>query len=84
MQDVKETEINEIKKPESENFKNIKPEKGTTGKDCNSFWDNEFKKEAEYYNDYEERLGYTPKEDSQLGRCPKGRSSRCPCPPSCR
>lgn len=42
MQEVKGTEINEIKKPEPENFKNINPENGTTEKECRDFWDNEF------------------------------------------
>ena len=67
MQEVKGTDINEIKKPEPEEYKNIKPENGITGKECRGFWENEFKKEAEYYNDYEDRLGCTPKEDSHLG-----------------
>ena len=52
MQEVKGTDINEIKKPEPEEYKNIKPENGITGKECRGFWENEFKKEAEYYNDY--------------------------------
>lgn len=67
MKEFKLPEIDEIKKPEPENYKDIKPQKETTAKDCGSFWDNEFKKEAEYYNAYEDRLECTPKEESHLG-----------------
>lgn len=67
MKEFKLPEIDEIKKPESDNFKDIKPQKDTIAKECGGFWDNEFKKEAEYYNAYEDRLGCTPKEETHLG-----------------
>ncbi len=37
----------ELKSPETENFKNIKPEEGMTAKEAKSFWKEEFSKEQE-------------------------------------
>ena len=50
MQEVKGTDINEIKKPEPEEYKNIKPENGITGKECRGFWENEFKNRFKFRN----------------------------------
>ena len=60
MNEIKNPEINEIKKPEHNNYKEIKSEKGTTADMARSFWNNEFKKETEYYNSYEDRLSCKP------------------------
>jgi hypothetical protein len=68
MNEIKNPEINEIKKPEHNNYKEIKSEKGTTADMARSFWNNEFKKETEYYNSYEDRLSCTPKEETGRGK----------------
>ena len=68
MKETKTPEINEINKSEPENYKDIKPETGMTKDMSQSFWDNEFKNEEEYYNSYEDRLGCTPKQDTNLGK----------------
>ena len=44
MQEIKGTEINEVKKPEHENFKNIKPENGMNIETAKKFWESTFKK----------------------------------------
>ncbi len=41
------TETKETKSPNAENFKKIKPEEGTTVKNAENFWKQEFSKEAE-------------------------------------
>lgn len=45
MQEVKGTEMNEGKKFESENYENIKPERGMKVEMAKEFWDNIFEKE---------------------------------------
>lgn len=47
MQEVKGTEINEVKKPEPDGFKNIKTEKGMDLKQAKEFWDNELDRNKE-------------------------------------
>ena len=59
MREIKSPEIKEISKPESENYKEIKPKNGMTAEMAKTVWDNifkEFKKEPGYYNLYDERL----------------------------
>lgn len=67
MKEFKTPDIDEIKKPEPEGFKEIKPEKSTSTSDIGDFWEKEFNNEADYYNSYEKRLGCTPVEGSELG-----------------
>lgn len=83
MQEVKGTEIDEIKKPKPENFKNIKPENETNVEKVKDFWDNVFdklgntvedikdkiegKEFGPQYNTEEHMLDHTPTEDSQKG-----------------
>lgn len=43
MKELKTPEINEVKKPELEGFKEIKPEKGTGVEEAKIFWNDEFK-----------------------------------------
>ena len=47
MQEIKGTEINEIKKPEPEGFKEIKTEKGMDSQQARDFWDKEFEQEKD-------------------------------------
>lgn len=67
MKEFKTPEINEIKKPEPEGFKEIKSEKDLSISDIGNFWKKEFNNETDYYNSYEKRLGCTPAESSELG-----------------
>ena len=56
--------------PEINDFKEIKPEEGTTFKDSQKYWDSFFDSEIEendYFSTYDERLKQTPKEDSDRG-----------------
>lgn len=62
MQEIKGTEINEVKKPEPENFKNIKPENGMDVEKTKVFWDNKFEN-REYEHNWEE-FKYTKPEKS--------------------
>jgi hypothetical protein len=59
-------DIIEIKKPEIENFKSIKPESDISVKDARSFVDGLFEGNNEqrdgFHTTYEERLKYTPNE----------------------
>ena len=67
---IKLPEIKEISKPESENYKEIKPKNGMTAEMAKTVWDNifkEFKKEPGYYNLYDERLKCVPKMETSLG-----------------
>ena len=41
MNEVKSKENNEIKNPEADNYKEIKPESGTTYQESKDFWKNE-------------------------------------------
>lgn len=84
MKETKMPEINEIRKPEPENFKEIKAEKGMTVEKAKSFWDNVFDKisdgieniddklqEKEFgpkYNTMEHMLDYVPPEESDKGK----------------
>lgn len=84
MQEVKGTEINEIKKPELENFKNIKAEKGMNVERSKEFWKDVFDKLGDkledikdkiegkefgsQYNSKEHMIAYTPAEDSPKGK----------------
>ena len=70
MREIKSPEIKEISKPESENYKEIKPKNGMTAEMAKTVWDNifkEFKKEPGYYNLYDERLKCVPKMETSLG-----------------
>lgn len=67
MDEIKVSEISEIKKVESENYKDIKSQKGTTADMARKFWNNEFKNNEKYYNSYEERIGHTPRQETSLG-----------------
>ena len=69
MREIKSPEIKEISKPESENYKEIKPKNGMTAEMAKTVWDNifkEFKKEPGYYNLYDERLKFVPKMETSL------------------
>lgn len=63
MIEVKPHETSEVKCPQVENFKQIKPEGDISPKEAKSFWDGE----TEYYNSYQTRLDCTPKSDSENG-----------------
>ena len=83
MQEFKGMEISEIKKPESENFKKIKPENETNVEKVKDFWDNVFDKLANtvedikdkiegkefgaQYNTEKHMIDHTPTEDSEKG-----------------
>lgn len=67
MKEFKTPEINEMKKPETEGFKEIQSEKGMSKAGAGVFWQKEFNNEEKYYNSFEDRLKYTPKENSELG-----------------
>lgn len=69
-------EANEVEnlKPKVEDFKQIKPEEGTTFQESQDYWNNFFSQEIpegdspeDYYSTYDERLKQTPKEDSDRG-----------------
>lgn len=84
MKEVKGTEINEIKKPEPENFKNIKAENGTNVEQAKEFWQDVFNKSGDkiedvtdkiesqefgpQYNSEKHMIDYTPAEDSPKGK----------------
>ena len=55
MKEIKGTEINEVKKPELENFKNIKPERGMDAETSKGFWDNLFEKAKDFVDSKMER-----------------------------
>lgn len=83
MKETKMPEINEIRKPEPENFKEIKAEKGMTAEKAKSFWDNVFDKISDgieniddklqgkefgpKYNTKKYLIDHTPREDSDKG-----------------
>lgn len=80
MQEVKGKEINEVKKPEMENYKNIKPENGMNVEKAKEFWSEFFDKTVERVSDkldgkefgtnyHAERhmIMHTPVEDSVKG-----------------
>lgn len=69
MQEIKSSEVNETKAPETENYRNIQPENGMTVSEAKDFWTQEFSAEpventdSEFggkYNSYEKRLGCVP------------------------
>lgn len=60
-------EFSEVGTEKPEKFKEIRSENGTTGEGAKKFWEGEFKKEADYYTSYEDRLACTPKETSNAG-----------------
>lgn len=43
MPEIKKTDLQEIKKPNIENYRNIKPERGTTGNEARAYSDRKFK-----------------------------------------
>lgn len=51
MNEFKTSDVQETKKPEMDNFKNIKPENDITVKESKEFWDNEF---SQYINSMEQ------------------------------
>ena len=51
MQEVRGIEINEVKKPEMENYKNIKPENGMNVEKAKEFWNEFFDKTVEKVSD---------------------------------
>lgn len=80
--ELKTPEINEIKKPEPEGFKEIKPESGMSSEKAKEFWNDKFenmdtlakvddtKSEAEFgpkYNDMEHMQKHIPAEISDKG-----------------
>lgn len=67
-------EISDIKIPEMNGIRDIKPETSLSSRERDDYWKNNVFKEESidpredgYFNSYEDRLGYTPKEDSVLG-----------------
>ena len=61
MSEFKMPEINEIKKPEPEGFKDIKPQQEIKPENAKNFWNNEFKDNKD--NSYsQDSLGDSPKE----------------------
>lgn len=61
MSEFKMPEINEIKKPEPEGFKDIKPQQEINPENVKNFWNNEFKDNKD--NSYsQDSLGDSPKE----------------------
>lgn len=83
MQEIKGTEINEVKKPEPENFKNIKSENGSNVEKSKGFWKDVFdklgntvedikdkiegKEFGTQYNTEKHMIDHTPAEDSIKG-----------------
>ena len=63
MPEIKSHEVAEVKNPQTENFKHIKPESEISPTEAKSFWEGE----AERYNPYQTRLDHTPKVDSENG-----------------
>lgn len=67
------SDVPEIKKPQVENFKEIKPETGMSSSDAKSFWTEQFINETGEvelggkYNSYEDRLKHTMLENSDYG-----------------
>lgn len=53
MREVKGAEINEIKKPESEGFKEITPQHGMNYEQAKEFWNNKFDKMEDVYKKVE-------------------------------
>ena len=45
--EISKSEVNEVKNPSTENFKNIKPEHETSPKEVDDFWKAEFHDQAE-------------------------------------
>ena len=45
--EISSNEVNEVKNPSSENFRNIKPENGMTLQEADDFWKSEFHDQAE-------------------------------------
>ena len=84
MQEVKGTEINEIKKLEPENFKNIKPESGMNVEKTKRFWEEAFDKLGNVVEDFKDKIEgrefgakfnseehmveHTPTENSSMGK----------------
>lgn len=88
MQEVRGIEINEVKKPEMENYKNIKPENGMNVEKAKEFWNEFFDKTVEKVSDklvgkefgtnyHAERhmIMHTPVEDSAKGYWTGGRGN---------
>ena len=42
MQEIKASEVNEIKAPEVENYRDMQPENGMTVSEAKEFWNQEF------------------------------------------
>ncbi len=63
MFEIKSHEIAEVKNPQAENFKQIKPESEISPMEAKSFWEGE----TEHYNSYQTRLDHTPQKDSVDG-----------------
>lgn len=79
MNEIKPKESSEIKTPEANKYKEIKPENGTTYSDSKQFWQEEFsgnhtemssndaKEKPEFFTTKEERVERTPPEDTDKG-----------------
>lgn len=63
MFEIKSYEVAEVKNPQAENFKQIKPESEISQMEAKSFWE----AETEHYNSYQTRLDRTPQKDSVDG-----------------
>ncbi len=65
MKEIKSQENSEIKSPESNKYKEIKPENGTTYADSKKFWNEIFNKASDIVNDFKERVDnhYTSREE---------------------
>ena len=79
---AKKAEVSEIKSPVVENYKEIKPQEGTTPESARAYWDDRFKYSElpsgeiaegkiepvdKHYVPYKDRLDQTPKVGSDLG-----------------
>lgn len=69
MNEIKLSEVSEVKKPDIENYKSIKSEGNISVKEAKDFWKNEAFKENEesLHNPYEEKLKYVPSESKEDG-----------------
>ena len=73
IKEIVSAESTEVKVLETGGIKDIKPQTEMSQQERNNFWNDVFShqksdvKGDEYFNSYEDRLSYTPKENSDLG-----------------
>lgn len=64
--EISKSEVNEVKNPSMENFKNIKPEHETSPKEVDDFWEAEFHEQAEQAkNDIQDNSDNTSENSKQ-------------------